>query len=104
MICNNPIVTHSEVPFRPVDVPLRDELIQSHHEDHGVERLVQQAVQVDVAGGVVGGGDNQADAGKHNAISFVVVVPHTVLISPSPTCYGSPSTATCSLRWTPRSG
>ena len=54
--------TDPEISLSPVHVPLGDEIVEADHEDHGLEDVVQEPVEVEIAARVVGNGHNQADA------------------------------------------
>ena len=43
---NFPLLPHPEIPLEAVDVPLRHEVVESGDEDHGLEDVVEHAVQV----------------------------------------------------------
>ena len=47
-----PIGSHPEVPLKPVDIPLRDEVVEASNENHGLEDMVEDAVQVQRREGV----------------------------------------------------
>ena len=52
MFLKIPVGSHPEVPLEPVDIPLRDEIIEASHENHGLEHMVEDAVQVQRGEGV----------------------------------------------------
>ena len=68
------MIFHLEVPFGPVNVSEGDQIVQTDKENHGLEDIVQEPVQVDVAQRVVGHGHNQPDA--------VVILPPQELAVP----------------------
>lgn len=58
-------VKYPEISLGPVHISLGYKIIQSDHEDHGLEDVVQKAVQVEVTHRVVGDSHDQTNAEKN---------------------------------------